>query len=447
MLLMSFNSLIWLSICLALFIPLFVPNLVPSTAFSPNLVLSSVESDKIHQPQAYNASRTHDAMFDFSKEINDNMKKLTNSVLAKVKPLFLYVTSDDLDLHTLNTQTALNLLRTSPPFSTNSIFKSLQVAPILSLDQYFLDLLFSVTLPSTLRSFLATIDRRFLNRFQLLERPVAAFVMEVSSKTSEKSEKKSSQILDTFASFWNSASSLPQLLHSTFCTYNPNSTQGYCMLMEGHNKIHLSTLSGLSKRDGIEDHAALDVFNSQVLRQVQNKLESVAHKVSSSAEYLADDPQAYLDDLDERVDNRIKEVERKVLRKTQKLTAIPGKIDVAVDNQVRKLAESRLVIHEDDDVEDILPWYHLERNDGDEGNDITIYETRDRPLHFSKREQADITIPLSLLLVGKNTPRHKLFQNVVKQSTDLSLKKRDCVPVTWYNVFHHSVFGNYEFCE
>lgn len=405
-------------------------------------------------------------------EVHGMIHHLRDDSLAIVKPLFISVTNEDLNLENLNSQAAIKLLSQLPPFNISRPLSSIKAAPIMNFGTQMESILTSSAVPSRLQQFLSIIDSKFLQKFDLLETAVAPFVMELNKLEHSGSSKKATHIFDVLAEFWTSAATLPQLLHSTFCTFNQNLSNGYCMLIEGHKKIHMSTFPAiLKKRDDSNEQItdSEDVFTSQVLRQIQNKVENAAHRFINNAEYFADDPDAFLDDFDELIDRKIIDVNRKFLRTTQRIGQLPNKVDRAIDGQIRKVAEARLDtgFEEDPNNEngvDVLNYYRGQEDsdDEDDDEDEIVYQTtvasnemlrkRDGVVHdeHDEHDEHDITIPLSLLMGTRNIPRLKLFKNVVTQSTIGNLKKREvsnmCVPITWYNVFHNSIFGNYKFC-
>ncbi|KAF8001001.1 hypothetical protein HF325_004790 [Metschnikowia pulcherrima] len=80
----------------------------------------------------------------------------------------------------------------------------------------------------------------------------------------------------------------------------------------------------------------------------------------------------------------------------------------------------------------------------DDASDTDVFELKHRIF-----DDDEIVEPFSVLL--DESPRSKDYRQVVYDAVldDPRLAKReeDCVPVTWYNVFHHSVFGKHKFCH
>lgn len=71
----------------------------------------------------------------------------------------------------------------------------------------------------------------------------------------------------------------------------------------------------------------------------------------------------------------------------------------------------------------------------------------------------NLFIPLRILQDGEGNPRHQKFSQVIFNSkpysylTSKNWDKRNeendnksCIPITWYNIFHHSIFGDTNFC-
>lgn len=532
----------------ALFIPLFVPDTPEakkaiSAVFSPDLTVPVSPPPTVETPANSTARFTVPASI-LGVQANEAAK----TALAKVKPFFLYRSPTTLDLHKLNPQTAMKILSQMPPFSALSNVNLASVATVADLGQYMKTN--TSEIPEVLASFLSVVDHSVLEKFNLLQEPVAAFVMDKVETSKKTTKRKSGKVFDSLAALWSSASSLPQLLHSTFCTYNEASALGYCMEINDNNLIRMSTFGNKAKREfndegdhdteseevtdfervtgsqsgnaseietgevsGPDSESVTEseseeliepdsgtsaapspeklaqpssVFEVKVLRQAQNRLNRVVNKIENQAGFLADDPLAFLDQIDERIDQKIDDTQRKLSGATRKLVQVPGKIDTKIDEaineQIQKLADSRLNVGPEDEYTRYYPFERIDDDEDDEfyqtsvkretdsekgkeseiGNGIgieiddekddegiTLVDHDDDSSNDSSDDFSDdIIIPLSLLLVGRNIPRPKLFRNVVQQSTSLDLRKREkCVPVTWYNVFHHSVFGDYKFCD
>ncbi|GEQ67447.1 hypothetical protein JCM33374_g1112 [Metschnikowia sp. JCM 33374] len=92
-----------------------------------------------------------------------------------------------------------------------------------------------------------------------------------------------------------------------------------------------------------------------------------------------------------------------------------------------------------------------------QNNDTSVDDSKftetDSDLHQSKHrifDNDEIVLPLSLS-VQESTARSKDYRQVVYDvfpvKNRLAKRDEDCVPVTWYNVFHHSVFGKHKFCH
>lgn len=410
---------------------LLIPQFVPDSFTSDGGIFSAAQTADGPEP---NSSV-------FNPPDLATLGKSSQKIIARMKPFFLHVTEDNLSLGNLSSQSALKLLSQSPPFSTSNSLTSVKVAAVSALgNPNSLE-----PIPEALSAFLSGVDLSFLLKFHLVNEPVAAFVLEMSNTTApEISQKKTTEFFDSLASFWNSAASLPQLLHSTFCTYSQLAANGYCMVIEGHNQIRMSTFSLLKKRGDPDE-----VFTPQVLRQVHNKLETVANKVGSSAEFLVDDPQAFIEDIDERVDDKIHRAEQRAIRKTHELMGIPDRINAVIDELIHRIAESRFDMDRSNEEERGSPSYYRVEKSGNSNisPEVQFYTTGTEPSHsLNKRELEDIVIPISLLLVGKTIPRPKEYASVFSTAPRLAKRDEECVPVTWNNLVHHSVFGDYKFC-
>ena len=80
----------------------------------------------------------------------------------------------------------------------------------------------------------------------------------------------------------------------------------------------------------------------------------------------------------------------------------------------------------------------------DDASDTDEFELKHRIF-----DNDEIVEPFSVLL--DESPRSKDYRQVVYDAVPddprLAKREEDCVPVTWYNVFHHSVFGKHKFCH
>lgn len=515
----------------ALFIPLFVPD-TPEAKKAISAVFSGDLTLPVSPPPTTKTPANSTARFTVPASIlGVQANEAAKYALAKVKPFFLYRSPTPLDLHKLNPQTAMKILSQMPPFSALSSVNLASVATVADLGQLMRTNTSEIT--EALASFLSVVDHSVLKKFNLLQEPVAAFVMDKVETSQSTTRRKSGKVFDSLAALWSSASSLPRLLHSTFCTYNEASALGYCMEITDNYLIRMSIFGNKAKKDlgnegetytetdseevtgyeevtesglriasGTETESVIgpdsekvtepdsetstadskkltepsSMFEVQVLRLVQNKLNRVVNKIESQAGFLADDPLAFLDEIDERIDQKIDDTQRKLAGASRKLILVPVKIDTKIDEaineQIQKLADSRLNVGLDEEYSRYYPFERIDDDDDElyqtsvkrdseseteNGNEIEKFDEIEKITEIDHEDASgsefnessdDIIIPLSLLLVGKNIPRPKLFRNVVQQSTSLDLKRREeCVPVTWYNVFHHSVFGDYKFCD
>lgn len=331
----------------------------------------------------------------------------------KVTSFFLFVASDNLTLHILNTNAAINLIGQLPPFSPFRKLMSAKLTEVANLDQNSKYLSLAELLPLVLGGFLSDVDLEILTKINLLKKPVITFIREESSDTSEKNESASIKELEGWASFWDSVGILPQPFPFAFCTYNEVSGHSDCMLTDRFQNIILSNEPKISKRNRIEMMSE-DVFPSHV-RPSHNKEDMVQ---SATTADFTDYSQAY---LNMPVDDKIKILERKLLSFTGDLGLMVDPVESAMETQLRKPKELRLTVNEDYDktegTQNDLP-------DSDNGS----YDYKfngERRADLSKWEHTNnITIPFSLLVVGNTVPKHKLFKKVVNQASEFPLKRR-----------------------
>ncbi|KAM9894946.1 hypothetical protein OXX79_008390 [Metschnikowia pulcherrima] len=85
----------------------------------------------------------------------------------------------------------------------------------------------------------------------------------------------------------------------------------------------------------------------------------------------------------------------------------------------------------------------------DDASDTDEFEQTDFESKHRIFDDDEIVEPFSVLL--NESPRSKDYRQVVYDAMPddprLAKREEDCVPVTWYNVFHHSVFGKHKFCH
>lgn len=399
-----------------------IPQISPDS-YSSDLALSSVVSEKFDSlSSTYNS--TDNGMPEHPMEIKDKEFHMTILNPRKMTSFFLFVTSDNLTLHTLNTNAATNLLGQLPPFSPFRKLISVKLTEVANVDQNNKYLSLAEFLPLVLGGFHNDVDMELHTKINLLKKPVITIIMEESSDTSENNESTFIKKFEEWASFWDSVGVLPQPFLSAICSYNQVSGHSTCMLTDRFQIFILSSKPKISKRNRIEILSEYD-FPSHV-RPPHNKEDMVESATATTADFI-NYPQAYLNML---VDDKIKILERKLLSFTGDLGLMVDLAESAIETQLRKPKELRLTVNEDYD-ETEGPQNNLA--DSDYGS-YDFKFNAERKAELSKREDtSNITIPFSLLVVGSTVPRHKLFRNVVNQPSEFPLKAGS-VKVTWHGI-------------
>lgn len=253
-----------------------------------------------------------------------------------------------------------------------------------------------------------------------------------------------------------------------------------------------------------------DLVQSQALRQIHDKLRYKKEKTKQSSQGFVYDPKASIEKLDEKFDDAmdykitklmLKKEEIKDnfdLKKTKlmnsmenKLDNLDDKTDLLADSLKRKKNEMLLYkfnprlfqkqeekpktdkdggnkydnigIDENYDSDcDKLGKTSIYVNDGKEyiNKRNQFYEPMDSKVSFPDQ---GFILPLELINFEEEEhkiPRHKSYSQVVNLQTGKALKRKkrlvqflanendkNCQPITWYNIFHYSIFGEPKFCN
>lgn len=264
-----------------------------------------------------------------------------------------------------------------------------------------------------------------LESFKKLKTPIVNFKQFLRYKTTVLSS-----FFDSLAKNWISDIDYNSLLSSSFCT--SSTTSNYCLKI-ANNSVTVYPEQHLLKRDEIE---------SQAIRQIHDKLSNYADKFNDVSYEAATEPKQLIETVDERLDEK----------RYRLYDNIDEKKDRIVDKKDSLVEKTAGVV---DMVKNKLGFINnLKSDDYDTGE--SSYNVKEDSL--MKRD--GVVIPLSLILGEEpSSPRNPHFSQVLYEDSQeedgfLNLNKRfsifspdkDCECISWYNVFHHSIFGNPRFC-
>lgn len=346
-----------------------------------------------------------------------------------VRPLFIFNHSDE--NFKLKRDLAFDTISNGPPFQL----------PNSTLQNFFFIVPRDANKPSRFLSQLLGLQQSAVETLDLGNSPMAVFVYGIS-------QDSSAEPFDDLARFWLSKWGIDTFLNSVFCNMGiPNS---YCVSIRNLDEVHATafkrTLSGtvmddhstgtLGKRQDAEsenrdenmadassendddkdddnkgsqeaaDHESADtdsgseyVFEANLIKQIVDK----AAQAKDRTLQLIKDPQPFMDELDRTVDEAI------------------GRVQDRAHYKLQRGANMLAPEYSSDD------WhYAFERLDSSDSDlDDDIWKRLD------DAEYESIVMPLSF------------YQ---QPSRNMKRQESDCKPVTWYNVFHYSIFGSPRFC-
>lgn len=315
-----------------------------------------------------------------------------------------------------------------------------------------------------------------------------------------------STFFDNFASSWIENVGYQNLVHSVFCMTS-NDT-GYCLRIPNNKLVELLSLFNSKKyqkgdlADG-DDDANLDiVFNSQVITQISKTVKKATDVLGKA---VADSRES-IQDADSRLDSQIKqfvgadneyELRPTLLRKVKnekRNQEVVKKIDLVQNRQIDKTNLSEWVVlplallrMNEPEIESprskkfTQVYYPLGNEEDEFGSSADIYLTPHvssggsfikevEDLGHDSRKVFSSDLPVSANAFPKLIPQNfqdgissghlrplkvrpvkaeafQRFSNITKNlaKRDVPLME-DCEKVTWFNVFHHSIFGKPKFC-
>lgn len=231
-------------------------------------------------------------------------------------------------------------------------------------------------------------------------------------------------------------------------------------------------------------------FKAQIFQQITDKFSRVGEKIYDTAYEFAVDPKATLREADNSLD-------RKLGRLEDKLKEVPDNMEDKLQAFKDKTQEKFALNHSFDKDEDYKPdWSDFTQtieqiqsdrweDDGDKIYEFDRYNNQGFEGYSKKKrklgesifsEQPEFYIPLSevkqVMLIPLESPRKMNYSQVVygidigkvegkddlvphynnhyRNSTiaanKIKREEKDCVEITWFNLFHYSIFGKPNFC-
>lgn len=193
---------------------------------------------------------------------------------------------------------------------------------------------------------------------------------------------------------------------------------------------------------------------AQAIRQIHDKLSAAADRFNDVTYELATEPKQTIEKADERFDQKRYKLADKLDEKKDELEnkkdMVKQKVSDTLDQIKDKLGVAKNLQSDDFDLGDnsykVGDSRILKREYGQ--NNVSI-----APTH----PEGGYVFPLSLIRVEEQpieSPRHKEYSQVFIKNHNQPLIKRfsifsadeNCERITWYNVFHHSIFGKPKFC-
>lgn len=318
-----------------------------------------------------------------------------------------------------------------------------------------------------------------MSKFEKLKNPIMSIK---NYLTSEKNIR--SNFFDSFAQRWIKTVNYDSLIASKFCTTNSNNlNDSYCLQIHNKRVLYLfpafkeiSELLQFEKQEndndtllekrGIEsdDQPSVD---AQAIRQAHDKISSLADKVSDVTYELATEPKPLIERVDERLDQKMYKIQDKI---DEKKDNIDDKKDNIIESLMEKIdgIKSKLGFIEDyisDDKDLGDNPYNVDSDNliGKRKRDFQQEEAEEKVVEEEHEEQdhpkGGLVLPLALIRTTEEVMqagRNKRYSQVVfdnhinpglvKRFSIFSKDEQDCENITWFNVFHRSIFGKPKFC-
>ncbi|KAK6202988.1 uncharacterized protein RJT21DRAFT_82029 [Scheffersomyces amazonensis] len=294
-----------------------------------------------------------------------------------------------------------------------------------------------------------------------------------------------STFFDTFAREWITAVNYESLIKSVFCTTNVESLdESYCLKIKDNKTLHvfpafydISKFITLKKREVETTEGSNTEVESQAIRQIHNRLSNVAHHVNDVTYELSNDPKPVFERLDERIDNKldlaVDKIDEIPYKLKDKKNLLKGKLESKKDNLKDELDLTKMVLEIEHEHEELHKYANDPNNEYISKRSTFFQIEQDNLKH--KHIEGGFVLPLSLIRLQERiitSPRSKRFSQVIFDIQDdpindtkvnatqgSSLKRtfdkrdsiysddEDCQKITWYNIFHYSIFGKPKFCH
>lgn len=209
-----------------------------------------------------------------------------------------------------------------------------------------------------------------------------------------------------------------------------------------------------------------DIIEAQVIKQLHGKLSSKADRFNDVTYDMFYDPKKLIKETDASVDQKVQDrIQRIKQAKEDFVEGIQGTkeaIAERIDEKKKEVATkifdglgAEAVADEEEQSEFMENLEKIQSGKYDDKYSYDIYNHK-RGLSINKREDSlDMYIPLSVIDDHEAKPPRlkkysQIYQHLKSWNMTSKFSKRlnveECVEITWYNIFHHSIFGNPKFC-
>lgn len=305
--------------------------------------------------------------------------------------------------------------------------------------------------------------------------------------TKNKQRASISSFFDSFAYNWIEKISYPSLVRSIFCTTsNMNVDESYCLKVQDNETIHLFPafydISRLAKSrhhlvnlHSREDNNDQYMSTDEAIKEASEILYSAAQLINGTVYKFAGERFSNAERYNIDAKSKIHKIQNKLGEIPEILDDIKESLDdenlnpiLTANDGLKKLFSNKEEDREGEAVQanGFSSKSSRLRKVGLPGN----YEEMKTRIH--PKPEGGFMFPASLIKIAdsiKATPRKKWYSQVVyspfkideidtgKSSEDNenpSLHKRlsifsddeNCDKITWYNIFHYSIFGKPRFC-
>ncbi|ABN68053.2 hypothetical protein PICST_33329 [Scheffersomyces stipitis CBS 6054] len=426
----------------------------------------------------------------FNLSIHKNLNHDNILVPPGTKSLFIFNSSDSLKIPKRVHHNFSRFIDSSPPFNLPEVMNFVDYYMVLPRSYlkniswedtdsvYYRSLLKVRTtkLPifrkciSENKPLLVFMFNRVSDKAQAMKEEGLSTVMTVKNFLKSKISSDSvSSFFDKFASTWVNNVAYDSLLHSVFCSTNTELMEdSYCLKIgETMKTVFLYPaffdINRLSRRN---DNEQMEVTaDAQAIRQAHDKLSVAADRLDEITYELATDPKKLIKEYDEKVDTKVADLVDRTKLAIERLEEKKEVLKEEVKNKLNKARKLRKA--------STSQQYDLD-NEQDEDNESYDYIDSEDNMYSTKKKRSEIfdedtwdkedverglELPLSLINLkkpGRYARTNEYSQIIFDYGTETipSLVKRaeeenseECTPITWYNIFHHSIFGKTKFCE